>query len=396
MSDSPLSGIRVLDLTRMLAGPYCTMLLGDMGAEVIKVEQPGKGDDTRAFGPPFIEGESAYFLSINRNKKSVIANVMTDNGKEIVKRLIKTCDVIVENFRPGFLENLGLGYEEIKKINPGIIYASISGFGLTGPEKMRAGFDLVVQGMSGLMSITGESDGRPNKVGTSISDILSGIYAYQGILLALISRQKTGKGQKVDVSLLDSVTSLLTYQAGIHFATGAVPQRIGNQHPTICPYETFQASDGYVNIAVGNNWLWKPFCKLMGLDDIRDDPRFESNPKRVENRDQLFPIIQKIVETKTADEWLKMFDEAGIPAGPILTIDKVLSHPQVLAREMVVDIEHPKAGSIKVTGIPVKLSETPGTIRLAPPTLGQHNQEILEELGFTPEEIQTIESEEVT
>ncbi len=395
MSDSPLKGVRVLDLTRMLAGPYCTMLLGDMGADVIKVEQPGKGDDTRAFGPPFIEGESAYFLSINRNKKSVTVNVMTDKGKEIIRRLVKTCDVFVENFRPGFLENLGLGYEEVKKINPGIIYASISGFGLTGPDRMRPGFDLVVQGMSGLMSITGESDGPPNKVGTSISDILSGIYTCQGILLAYISKQKTGKGQKIDVSLLDSVTSLLTYQAGIHFATGAVPTRKGNQHPTICPYETFQSSDGYVNIAVGNNWLWKPFCKLLEIDDLRDDPRFESNPQRVKNRDLLFPILQEIIMKKTTEEWLGLFDKNGIPAGPILTVDKVLSHPQVLARDMVVDMKHPISGDIKVTGIPVKLSETPGSIRLAPPTLGQHNKEILEELGFTSKEIEEIESAEV-
>ena len=405
--DKPLEGIRVLDLSRILAGPYCSMLLADMGAEVIKVERPGKGDDTRAFGPPFIEGESAYFLSINRGKKSITINFKKDEGREIIYRLIKKSDILLENFRPGTLDKIGLGYKDIEKINPQIIYASISGFGQSGPERLKAGYDLTVQGMGGIMSLTGDPSGPPYKVGTSISDILAGIYACQGILLALIARNKNGKGQKVDVSMLDCQVSLLTYQAGIYFATGLVPKRKGNQHPTICPYETFKASDEYINIAIGNDKLWQKFCDVLapleknsltglGLKEIKDDPKFSSNPKRVENRDKLFLIIGKIIREKKAQEWLKIFDDEGIPAGPILSVDKVLSHPQVLAQEMVVEVNHPKSGKIKLTGIPVKLSATPGSIDKPPPLLGEHNDEVLSNiLGYSKEEIKGFKEEGV-
>jgi len=393
---APLKGIRVLDLSRILAGPYCSMLLADMGAEVIKVERTGSGDDTRAFGPPFIKGESAYFLSINRNKKSITVNFKTDRGKEIIRGLIKKSDVLLENFRPGTLSKLGLGYKDVEKINSRIIYASISGFGQTGPERLRPGYDLAVQGMGGIMSLTGDPAGSPYKVGTSICDILAGIYTSQGILLALLSRQKTGKGQLVDVSMLDCQVSLLTYQAGIYFATGSVPTRRGNQHPTICPYETFRASDDYINIAIGNDKLWQKFCGILGLENIKDVPKFATNPKRVENRDELFPVIEKIISGKKVKEWLKIFDDAGIPAGPILTVDKVLSHHQVLAREMVTEVNHPKAGKLKLTGIPVKLSATPGSVNTPPPLLGEHNDEVLSNIsGYSKEEIKKFREDGV-
>ncbi|HPZ08733.1 MAG TPA: CoA transferase, partial [Candidatus Eremiobacteraeota bacterium] len=372
----PLEGIRVLDFSRLIAGPYCTMLLGDMGAEVIKVEQPGKGDDSRAFGPPFINGESVYFFSFNRNKKSITINLKTEEGKDIIRELIKKSDILVENFRPGYMEKIGFGFDDVHKLNPGLIYTSVSGYGHTGPDKFRPGYDVVAQGMGGLMSLTGDPDGPPYKVGTSLADIMGAIYAFQGTLLALIARQRDGKGQRVDVSLLDGQVSLLTYQAGIYFSTGKSPTRKGNQHPTISPYETFKASDEYINIGVGNDKFWHVFCELVSLKDIEYDQRFATNPKRVENRDELFPIIQKIIQEKTAEEWLKLFDEHGIPSGPILSVDKVLTHPQVLARDMVVEIPHRKAGNIKLTGIPVKLSDTPGSVKLPPPLLGEHNEEI--------------------
>lgn len=393
---APLKAIRVLDLSRHLAGPYCSMLLADMGAEVIKVEQPGKGDEARTYGPTFIEGESAYFLSINRNKKSITVNFKQDEGKEIIHRLIKKSDILMENFRPGTLDKHGLGYNDVARINPKIIYASISGFGQTGPERRRPGYDLSIQGMGGIMSLTGDPSGPPYKVGTSIADILAGMYTCQGILLALIARSKTGKGQLVDISMLDCQVSLLTYQAGLYFATGSVPRRIGNQHPTICPYETFKASDGYINIAVANDKLWNKFCDLLGLDKTKSDPRFSSNPKRVENRDKLFTIIEKIISAKKSTEWLKLFDEEGIPAGPILTVDKTVNHPQVQARELVADITHPKAGQIKLTGIPVKLSDTPGSIENPPPLLGQYTDETLSGvLGYSKDEITELRKLEV-
>ncbi|MCX6348646.1 MAG: CoA transferase [Candidatus Aureabacteria bacterium] len=386
----PLDGIRVLDLSRVLAGPFCSMLLADHGAEVIKIEQPGKGDDTRAFGPPFVKGESAYFLSINRGKKSVTVDMKSERGKEIIRRLAEKADVVLENFRPGVAEKLGFGYEAVKAYNPRVVYASVSGFGATGPDRLKPGYDLMIQGMGGLMSITGPAGGTPCKVGASISDILAGIYAFQGILLALFHREKTGKGQRIDISMLDCVISVLTHQAQNYFSTGAAPTRRGNRHPTICPYETFEASDGYVNISVGNDKIWQGFCDLIGKGELKNDPRFQTNPKRVENHDVLFPILNEIIKTKTVAEWLKALDTAEIPAGPILTLDQVLSHPQVLAREMVVEVAHPSVGKLKLTGIPVKLSESPGKIAGAPPLLGQHTEEILESLGYTKEEISEL------
>ena len=287
----PLKGIRVIDLSRLIAGPFCTMSLSDMGAEVIKVERPVKGDDSRSFGPPFLEGESAYYMSFNRGKKSITVNLKSEKGKQIIRQLIKEADVFVENFRPGYMDKIGFSYKNVAKIKPDIIYTSISGFGQSGPEINRPGYDLVVQGMGGLMGLTGVPDGPPRKIGTSLSDILSGIYAFQGTLLALIAKERYGTGQKVDVSMLDGQVSLLTYQAGIYFATGKAPQRKGNQHPTICPYETFKASDEeYINIAIGNDNFWKKFCDLLGLEKIKDDPKFATNPEGLSTAQNYYPI----------------------------------------------------------------------------------------------------------
>lgn len=375
----PLDGIRVVDLSRILAGPYCSMLLSDFGAEIIKVENPDKGDDTRAYGPPFVDGESVYFMSVNRGKRSLTLNLKSPEGREILSKLIRQSDVLLENFRRDFLPSIGFGYDEVAKLNPKIIYASITGYGHTGPWAERPGYDLAVQGQSGIMSLTGDPNGPPYKTGTSLADITAGIYATLGILLALQARHRTGRGQKVDVSLLDGQVSFLTYQAGIYFGTGKTPTRKGNQHPTIVPYETFKARDRYFNVAVGNDRLWVQFCDLLGRQDLKE--KFPTNPVRVERHDELFPILQEIFAGKIANDWLALFEKAGIPCGPIYTVGEVLNHPQVLAREMVVERPHAKLGKVKMTGVPIKLSDTPGEAGAAPPLLGQHTEEILRELA---------------
>jgi CoA:oxalate CoA-transferase len=373
-----LEGIRVLDLTRILSGPYCTMMLGDMGADVIKVENPNGGDDTRAWGPPFLNGVSTYYISINRNKKSLTLNLKHKKGKEILADLIRQSDVVVENFRPGTLDKLGFSWEEIHKINPRAILTSVSGFGHTGPRANEPGFDVVIQGEGGLMSITGEPGGPPTKVGASVADIVAGMLAAQGTTLALYHREKTGKGQKVDISMLDGQVALLAYHANSFFATGNIPPRRGNKHPSITPYETYQCVDGYLNLGVGNDSLWQRFCDAMDLGSIKEDPRFAVNADRVQNRDALQKILDKLFVGLEVAATLDQLKKAGLPCGPINDISQVFSEPQVLAREMVVDMDVPEAGPTKLTGIPIKLSDTPGAINTPPPSLGQHTDEILE------------------
>ncbi len=390
-----LEGIKVLDLSRALAGPYCTMMLADMGAEVIKVEMPGRGDDSRSWGPPFVEGESAYFMSVNRNKKSLTLNMKSEKSIEIIHKLIKQSDVLVENFRPGAMERLGLGYEQVKGMNPKIIYASISGFGQDGPYRMLPGFDQVLQGMGGLMSITGEPGGPPIKVGVAVADISGGMFAGYGIMVALYNRERTGKGQLVDVSLLDSQVAWLTYRAGAYFASGDVPQPVGSGHPVIVPYQAFKAKDVYINIAVGNDQLWERFCKAVGLEKVMNDPKFVTNAKRVENRGEIVKIIGDLIIARNGEEWLTILNDAGVPCGPIYTVDKIFADPQVLHRQMLKELDHPRIGKVKVTGIPVKLSETPGEVITAPPVLGQHTHEILAELGYSSQDVEKLTQEKV-
>lgn len=380
----PLDDLVVLDLSRILSGPYCSMSLADFGARVIKLEHPAGGDDTRGFGPPFVGGESTYFMSINRNKESVAIDFKHPRGRELLRALASRADVLLENFRPGTLARLGLDYDTVRAWNPRLVYCSISGFGHTGePDWVRRpGYDLAIQGMGGLASVTGPTDGPPYKVGTSIADIIAGLYAFAGILVALHARQRTGRGQHVDVSMLDGQISLLTYHAGIHFATGAVPTRKGNQHPSISPYETYRASDGFVNIAVGNDGQWRALCRAVGepLAALGDDPRFSTNAARVGNRAALAAVLEPVVAARRVDEWIALCDGAGIPCGPILDVGQALAHPQVRARNMVVPLEHPSAGPIRVTGVPVRLSDTPGAVRTPPPRLGEHTRAVLAEV----------------
>src|SRR5688572_21761682 len=338
------------------------MQLADMGARVIKIERPGAGDDTRAWGPPFQHGESAYFLSINKNKESVTLNFKHLEGRKILDDLIGRADVLVENFRPGTLEEMGLGYDALHAKHPRLIYTSISGFGHTGPSRERAGYDAVLQGEAGIMSITGPADGSGYKVGVAIADIASGLFAAQGTLLALYAREKTGVGQHVDVAMLDSVAALLTYQAGIYFATGEPPKRAGNAHPTVAPYETFRAKDGDVILAAGNDALWKKFCKVAGLEAHVADPRFATNRERVRNYAALRPIVAEAFLTRTRAEWLTLLNDAGIPAGPVRDLHEVLTDEQLLARDMVHTLQHSVAGQVQVLGVPVKLSDTAGSV----------------------------------
>jgi crotonobetainyl-CoA:carnitine CoA-transferase CaiB-like acyl-CoA transferase len=392
----PLSGITVLDMSRVLSGPYCTMQLADMGARVIKIERPGAGDDTRAWGPPFIEGESAYFLSINRNKESITLNFKHPDGRRILDDLIARADILVENFRPGTMDDMGLGYAALHAKHPRLIYTSISGFGHTGPSRERAGYDAVLQGEAGIMSITGPAEGSGYKVGIAIADLASGLFAAQGTLLALYAREKTGAGQHVDVAMLDSVAALLTYQAGIYFANGEPPKRAGNAHPTVAPYETFRAKDGDVILAAGNDDLWKKFCTVANLEAHVADPRFATNRERVKNYAALRPIVAEAFLTKTRAEWLSLLNDAGIPAGPVRDLHEVLTDEQLIARDMVHSLPHSTAGTVQVLGVPVKLSETAGSVRTAPPALGEHTDRVLTEyLGLSAEKVAELRSARV-
>ena len=380
----PLDGVTIIDFTRVLSGPYCTMLLADMGARVIKVEQPGRGDDTRAWGPPFVNGESAYFLSINRNKESLTLDLKHPGARTVLDCLLTRADVLVENFRPGTMERLGLGYETLAPRYPRLVYCSISGFGQTGPRRGEPGYDAVMQGEGGLMSITGAPDGPPFRLGVAISDIVSGMFAAQGIAMALLARVRSGRGQRVDVGMLDSTAALLTYQAGIYFATGAAPDRMGNRHPTIVPYETFAASDGDFVVAVGTDDQWRRFCGILGADDLAGDERFATNRARVSHYETLRPLLVERLRSRTRGEWVKGLKEAGVPSGLVRAVGDVLEDPQLDARQMIETVEHVTAGAVRVLGVPIKLSDTPGGVRTAPPALGQHTNQILEsDCGMT-------------
>jgi crotonobetainyl-CoA:carnitine CoA-transferase CaiB-like acyl-CoA transferase len=378
MSDrGPLDGITVLDLTRVLSGPYCTMLLADMGARVIKIERPGKGDDTRAWGPPFVQGESAYFLSINRNKESVTLDFKRREGRAVLDALIDRADVLVENFRPGTLDRCGLGWEALSARRPSLIYCSISGFGQCGPKRDRPGYDAVVQAEGGLMSVTGAADGPPFRLGVAIADLVAGLLGAQGIALALFARQRTGRGQLVDIGMLDGVAALLSYQAAIYFATGTAPGRLGNRHPTIVPYETFAASDGDFVLAVGNDEQFRRFCDVAGVSELASDARFTTNPGRVSHYDSLRPLLATVLRTRARAVWIDELTAVGVPCGSVRNVHEVLTDPHLEARRMIEVVEHASAGIIRVLGVPIKLSDTPGRVRTAPPLLGQHTDGVL-------------------
>jgi crotonobetainyl-CoA:carnitine CoA-transferase CaiB-like acyl-CoA transferase len=390
---APLDGLTVLDLTRVLSGPYCTMLLADMGARVIKIEQPGKGDDTRAWGPPFLQNESAYFLSINRNKESVTLDFKQPEGRALLGQLIARADVLVENFRPGTLDKLGLDYASLAKIHPRLVYCSISGFGHSGPRSKQPGYDAIMQAEGGLMSITGGADAPPVRLGVAIVDIVSGMFAAYGVAMALLARERTGKGQEVDLAMLDATVALLTYQAGNYFASGKVPARLGNRHPSIVPYETFTAADGDFVLAVGNDEQWRTFCAVAGLPE---DERFATNRLRVSGYDALRPFVADQLRTRTRQHWIEALTKAGVPCGSVRNFDELFADPQLDAREMIAMVEHATIGPLKALGVPVKLSDTPGSVRTPPPTLGQHTDAVLrDDLGFTADAIAALRRQQV-
>ncbi len=373
-----LDGIRVLDLSRHLAGPYCAMMLGDLGAEVIKVERPGVGDETRQWGPPFVGGESAYYLCCNRNKKGLTLNLRRERGAALARELARRSDVLIENFRVGGLDELGLGYEDLRAINPRLVTCSISGFGHTGPDRDLGGYDFMIQGRGGLMSITGERD--PLKVGVAVVDVATALFACNAVLAALFARQRTGVGQRLDLALLDSAIALLANVGSNYLCSGQVPERWGNAHASIVPYQAFQASDGHLLLAVGNDGQWRRFCAAAGVSPWAEDPRFATNPSRVAHRETLVPSLRDLFRKRTVADWLRLCAEADVPAGPVNTLDRVFSDPQALARGMLVEMPHPAAGAVRLTGTPLHLSETPAQMRLPPPLLGEHTDEILTRL----------------
>jgi crotonobetainyl-CoA:carnitine CoA-transferase CaiB-like acyl-CoA transferase len=378
----PLSGIRVIDLTRVMTGPYATMMLGDLGADVIKIEAPGKGDDTRGWGPPFIDGEASYFLSVNRNKRSVVLDLKSEQGKEALWRLIDTADVLIENFSPGTIDRLGFGHEAVHARKPELIYASISGFGQRGPGRTRTAYDLIVQGMSGLMSVTGHPEGMPTKLGVPIADIGAGMFAAYAIAASLFKRAQTGEGEYIDVSMFGGQVALLTYQAGIHFTTGQVPGLIGNAHPIVAPYDTFATKNGFVNIAVGNDSLWQRFCQAFELHDAAADETLRTNAGRITNKARLYEIVCGALEQHDTDEVVRRLDAKSVPCGPIATIDEVFADPQTEEYRLRRTVEHTKLGPIDLTGFPYDFTSAPLEIRLPPPTMGEHTEEILRELGL--------------
>ena len=391
-----LEGIRVLDLTRALAGPFCTLMLGDNGADVIKVEIPGTGDDTRKWGPPFIGEESAYYLSINRNKRSLTLNLQDAQAQEVFMKLAKDIDVVVENFTPGVMGRFGLDYDAVKAVSPKVVYCSISGFGQDGPYRNRPAYDQIMQGVGGLMSITGEPDGEPQKIGIAVTDIGAGMWSAFAIMAALHHREKSGEGQYIDISMLDAQVAWLTYQAAFFFANGEAPKRMGAAHPTLVPYQAFMCNDGkYINVAVGSERIWGRFCQGMGREDLKDHPDYATNSVRVNHRGAMVSMLQDIFLTRPVAEWVEDLQAANVPCGPINDLADVFADPQVLARNMYLEMPHPTLGSIKQTGLPIKFSLTPGGLDRHPPLLGEHNQEILQSLGYSDADVQSLKEQSV-
>ena len=387
----PLDGIKALDLTRALAGPFCATMLGDYGADVIKIEMPGSGDDTRQWGPPFIGAESAYFLSVNRNKRSLTLNLRDAKAQQIFLRLAADADVIVENFTPGVMARFNLDYDAVKQVNPAIVYCSISGFGASGPYRSRPAYDQIMQGISGLMSITGDLGGDPQKVGIAVTDIGAGMWAAFAIMAALYHRagpDGNGAGQHIDLSMLDAQVAWMTYQAGYYFATGQAPRRLGAAHPTLVPYQAFMGKDGkYFNVAVGSARLWDRFCEGINRMDLHQHPHYADNGARVNHRSELVPLLQEYFLTRDADDWVSDLQAVGVPAGPINDLADVFNDPQVLHREMLLEMPHPTLGTIKQTGLPIKFSATPGSLDKPPPLLGEHNHAILTGLGYSDSDV---------
>lgn len=385
---APLSGIRILDLCRVVSGPFATMLLGDLGADVLKVEEPGRGDEARAYGPPFVGGESAYFLSVNRNKRGCVVDLKSPAGREVVLRLAAVADVVIENFRPGTMERLGLGFETLRRDNPKLLYCGISGFGRSGPEASRPGYDLILQGESGVMDITGEADGPPMKVGTSIADLVTGLYASQAVMAALAQRLRTGEGGRVDVSMLDAMASLLTFNAGMYFASGKSPTRRGNAHPTISPYETFRAADGWFNLGVTNDRFWEAFCKALERPDLLADARLKKIADRTVLRAELKAILDPIFIERPRDHWIALFGKAGIPCGAIRSVGEVCEAPQLAERGVARSMAHPAAGNLRYLASAIRFDDQPPPDVRRPPLLGEHTHEALSEwLSMQADEI---------
>jgi len=395
-NNGALAGIRVLDLTRVLAGPYCTMFLGDLGAEVVKVEQPGVGDDTRGWGPPFAGGESAYFLCTNRNKKSLTVDLKSPDGIALVKQLAERADVLIENFRPGAMDRWGLGEHELRAKNSKLIYASLSGFGADGPMADIPGYDLIVQAWGGLMSITGTDESGPLKVGVAIIDLVAGLMLGKAIVAALYAREKIGVGQKLDTSLLEAEVATLINAGSNYLIGGKVPGRWGNAHPTIVPYQSFQTADSFLVLGAASESIWKRLCPALNRADLTDEPRFAKNADRVGNRKALIAILSDIFRTRTTADWVAALNNADVPCAPVQTIDQVFAAPQVLHRKMLVEVDHPTAGTVKLAGIPVKFSATPASVRLPPPLLGEHTDDVLSSwLGMKTEEIDQLKKKSV-